>query len=412
MLTVCFLIASAAYTRTESRGTHYRLDFRTATTSTGGSTGVATAERNADAGSGRVTTVTTTPPRRVWGGRTHERFISDGRSLPAATKSVASKWPRRLRIALGAFIALLVVVELVARLRFGLGNPPLMQADPKMEYLYQPNQTTRRFGNFIHFNAYSMRSDDFPLKKSSPDELRILVIGDSVINGGAQTDQAQLATSIIQRELSQKLKRKVIVGNASASSWGPQNELEYLKQLPGLMDADILVIVESSHDVVDVPTFDPVINVALDMPDHKPLCAISELINRYLLPRLMARFSRAPVWPAQTPQTPNNPDAIRSLAALREMIAMGKAHARGVIIAQFIEHREANGTLQPGHDMIRDAAQSAGAEVIQFAPAFNAELNAGRDPSRDPFYHPNAHGQRVMADVLIDAIKGGMKNAE
>lgn len=28
MLTVCFLIASAANTRTESRGAHYRLDYR------------------------------------------------------------------------------------------------------------------------------------------------------------------------------------------------------------------------------------------------------------------------------------------------------------------------------------------------------------------------------------------------
>lgn len=27
MLTVCFLITSAAYTRTESRGAHYRLDY-------------------------------------------------------------------------------------------------------------------------------------------------------------------------------------------------------------------------------------------------------------------------------------------------------------------------------------------------------------------------------------------------
>jgi succinate dehydrogenase/fumarate reductase flavoprotein subunit len=27
MLTVCFLVTSAAYTRTESRGAHYRLDY-------------------------------------------------------------------------------------------------------------------------------------------------------------------------------------------------------------------------------------------------------------------------------------------------------------------------------------------------------------------------------------------------
>lgn len=302
---------------------------------------------------------------------------------------------------------LLVVVELVARFRFGLGNPPLMQFDPKMEYIFQPNQTTRRFGNLIHYNAYSMRSDDFPLTRSSPDELRILVIGDSVINGGAQTDQGDLTTSIMQRELSQKLKRKVVIGNASASSWGPENELEYLRKFPGLMDADILVIVMSSHDAVDVPKFEPVINVALDMPDHKPLCAISELVNRYILPRVMAKVASGPAWPEPTPQVPGSPEAVRSLGALREMIAMGRAAGARVIVAQAIERREANGNLQPGHDMIRDAAQSAGAEVVQLGPAFNAELNAGRDPWRDMFYHPNAHGQRVMADVLMEVVGRG-----
>jgi len=308
-----------------------------------------------------------------------------------------------------ALVAMLVIAEFVLRFKYGLGDPPLVRFDPKMEYIQQPNQTLRRFNNYIHYNAYSMRADDFPPTKSSPDELRIFAIGDSVINGGVQTDQADLATSIIQRELSAKLNRKVIVGNASASSWGPGNELEYMKQYPDLLQADILLIVMSSHDVVDVPTFEPVVNVALDMPDHKPLCALSELVMRYIVPRVKAKMSGGTVWPAQTPQAPDNPDVIRSLAELREMIEMGRAAGARVIVAQAVEHREANGHLQPGHDMIRDVATAAGAEIVDFAAAFDAELNAGRDPWRDQFYHPNSHGQRIMANVLIPVLENGEK---
>jgi len=41
----------------------------------------------------------------------------------------------------------------------------LFSADPTIEYLYQPNQDIHRFGSHLRFNAYSMRSDDFPARK-------------------------------------------------------------------------------------------------------------------------------------------------------------------------------------------------------------------------------------------------------
>lgn len=195
-------------------------------------------------------------------------------------RSSFSVWLLRLGLATIAGFALL---EVVARYCFDLGDPPRMMSDPLIEYLYRPNQTCRRFGNLIHYNAYSMRADDFPPHKRSPHELRVMVVGDSVINGGAPTNQSQLATAILQRELSARLHRPVIVGNCSAPSWGPPNELAYMLRY-GLFDADVVVIVLSSHDYADAPTFKSRVGVSPAAPDQQPYTAATELLLRYLIP--------------------------------------------------------------------------------------------------------------------------------
>src|SRR5688572_8802065 len=113
---------------------------------------------------------------------------------PAAPRRKRPRWQKWL-LALGILIVVgLIGAELFARFYLGLGDPPLTMSDPEIEYLHNPNQTCYRFGHLIHINAYSMRSDDFPKTKSHPKEKRVLVLGDSIINGGAQTNQSQLAT--------------------------------------------------------------------------------------------------------------------------------------------------------------------------------------------------------------------------
>ena len=109
-----------------------------------------------------------------------------------------------------------IIVELVGRYAFGFGNPPIHVSDPDFEYIQAPNQDVTRLGNKIITNEYSMRSK--PLTES--DSVYILGLGDSVINGGAQTTQDSLATTILENELSEKYNKKVRVLNISAGSWG------------------------------------------------------------------------------------------------------------------------------------------------------------------------------------------------
>src|ERR1700730_4884910 len=90
--------------------------------------------------------------------------------------------PSKLKSPLLAFLILamaLALSELFCRYVLGLGDPPLFQADRTMEFLLQPSKTYYRFHNRFSVNRYAMRADDFPPQKSSHNELRVLIIGDS-----------------------------------------------------------------------------------------------------------------------------------------------------------------------------------------------------------------------------------------
>lgn len=301
-------------------------------------------------------------------------------------------------------LLLLIAGELFARFYVGLGDPPLMMPDPQIEYLFKPDQTCRRFGNRIHYNHYSMRADDFPAHKSNPNELRVLVVGDSVVNGGVLTDQSQLATTLLQQRLASDLGRPVIVGNISAGSWGPPNELAYLQRF-GLFDADVVVLVLSSHDYADVPTFEPTVGVDPAAPDRKPVSALWEGVQRYLLPRLGWKAASNEGY--KPPATTRPEDVRAALDAVRQIIDLARRSGAKVILAQHLAREETLSTPQPGHAEIAQTAQSAGLTPIQLGAAFDAARQAGQDPYRD-IIHPNALGQRLIADTLLPVIESAL----
>jgi hypothetical protein len=307
------------------------------------------------------------------------------------------RWRRWLVSLLILLVIAFIGAELFARFYLGLGDPPLSIADPQIEYLFKPSQEVMRFGNRVAYNAYSMRSADFPQRKTDPNELRVMVIGDSVVNGGSQTDQSQIATTILQRQLSENLNRPVVVGNISAGSWGPANMLAYVKRF-GLFDADIVIIVLSSHDYGDAPQYKPVVGIQPEFPDRRPLLAVQEGFGRYLLPRLRAGASGNASVPAD--DSPEQSEIDVSLKSLRELIDTARASGARVIVAQYLERKEHDAGPLPGHAMIGRVSRDAGAEVVQLGPAFAEALKRGEEPYRDAL-HPNAVGQRVMAEVML-----------
>ena len=302
---------------------------------------------------------------------------------------------KKALITLAVLCALLLAGEWFARSVLGLGDPPLSITHPRIEYLYAPNQDVRRFGKRFLVNDYSMRSAPFAARKGA-DERRVLVFGDSVVNGGNLTDHQDLATTRLAHDLRPFAGgKKVVVGNVSAGSWGPGNWLAY-SQAYGFFDADVVVLVASSHDVTDNPTFAP-----LDPNTHptkKPLLALTEGLTRYL-PRYLPAFLRGGSM-SEGKQEPTGQDRARGLADLRAFLLAARASGAAVVLVQWPERDEvAAGVPAGGFADLTELASETGVRNVLAAPAVAAALARGRAPYRDKI-HPNDEGQQVLAEVL------------
>lgn len=180
----------------------------------------------------------------------------------------------------GGILVCVILCEALLRVKWGFCDTVLMKASDKYEYIAVPNQNRMRFGNHIFYNSLSMRSPE--VKKGS---IKILGLGDSVINGGVLTDQDSLATTILSNRLSDALSQEVEVLNISAGSWGPDNCNAYLDE-NGCFDAMAMLLVVSSHDAHDNMDFKPIVGVSPSFPKEQYSLAIVELFDRYLLPRI------------------------------------------------------------------------------------------------------------------------------
>lgn len=180
-------------------------------------------------------------------------------------------------------VGVVLLLEVILRSLFGFGRPLLYIADPQIGYLLAPNQETRRFGNRIQINQYSMRSPQVNVTR--PEQtLRVLLLGDSIANGGWWTDQNDTISVLLQKTLHSNPThfQTTEVLNASANSWGPRNELAYLKKF-GSFDAQVIVLLINTDDLFAIaPTSLPV-GHDRNYPDRKPPFALAEVMNRYLI---------------------------------------------------------------------------------------------------------------------------------
>ncbi|WP_332748485.1 SGNH/GDSL hydrolase family protein [Hydrogenophaga sp.] len=315
---------------------------------------------------------------------------------------------RRSRLARGArwlcagALALFLVAELVGRTLLGLGTPPLYEADAGFEYRMLPNQDVQRFGNHIMVNRWGMRSIDFENHKTHPDELRVMVFGDSVVNGGSQIDQSELGTTLLRTALQQRLSRPVNVGNISTGSWGPGNWLAYAERF-GFFDADVVLLVLGSGDHADNPTFAP---LGADHPTQAPALALQEAMQRYL-PRYLARYlpQQLRAWSAEPSVTPMDKLAAeasaRGLGDLQAFLMKASAEGRRVMVLHHPDRNEtASGQYLEGHSQIRSLVQALELPFIELRTPY---LSAGTEVYRDDIHH-SAQGQRVMAHALFNAV--------
>ncbi|MEM6254035.1 MAG: SGNH/GDSL hydrolase family protein [Cyanobacteria bacterium P01_D01_bin.156] len=227
-------------------------------------------------------------------------------------------------------ITSLIAIEIALRLLFGFGDPPLYVADDTIGYLLAPNQRVRRFGNRIVINQYSMRSDQ--VQTSRPvEKLRVFVIGDSIINGNWWTDQTATLSALLQQQLIHKQQQPIEVLNASANSWGPRNELAYLKKF-GTFESQIVLLVINTDDLFGTQPTSLQVGKDRSYPDKKPALATLEILNRFR--------QQAPIPGLKEIQNEKGDRIGKNLSAIQEIKDLVAAHSGQLLLAMTPLKRE------------------------------------------------------------------------
>lgn len=313
--------------------------------------------------------------------------------IPASLESRlwrAARWRPRgfLRwCALG--LCLLTLTELLARFAIGLGDPPLTIRDPRIDYMFAPSRCYSRFHHRVCYNRWSMRAGAFAAHKSEC-EPRVMVFGDSIVNGGVMIDQDDIATEILRRRLAASAL-VTTVGNISAGSWGPANVLAYVEHF-GWFDADVGVFVFNAGDIEDLPDFSP--DLGPDFPTRTPWSALGELFGRYV-----PRYLPHPGVPSAV-HTPNTNSARRSLgiAAIEHLLARARENVPHVVVV-FHPDRTQLTHASPEETLFRQLGERTGARFVTF-----------RDHAKGAFYdddglHLNALGQAALGRLLSDTVR-------
>jgi len=292
----------------------------------------------------------------------------------------------------------LVTLEIALRLFLGFGHPLLYIADPDCGYLPAPNQDVHRFLAETRINRFSMRSPDVSESKP-PGTIRVLFLGDSVVFGTTFVDQSAICTSLLPPRLSRDLGRTVEVLNASTGGWAPSNEIGYLRSR-GTFGSDMVIFLLNTDDLSQAFTrtrpgaaSDP------GYPAQPPLCATTELVHRYLLPRLVR------LWHVVHPEPPQaGPgDFLETSTVLSQLLTAKqfamRSHARLAIVYSPV--RPGGPYDRPG-DSGRVAQFKAWGKA-QNVPILDLSAAYGQHPP-DSIWIDSIHlkptGQRVAADAV------------
>lgn len=305
-------------------------------------------------------------------------------------------------LTIALFILLfLVIIEIILR-GFGLGKNIIYLPDEKIGYIPAPNQRLRRMGNRIEINEYSMRSPPLTDAKT----LRVLLLGDSVANGGWWTDEEETISAKLARQIESAVKQKVEVLNASANSWGPRHQLAYLQRF-GTFEARAVVLLLNTDDLFATAPTSQVVGRDRNYPNRQPPLAIIEVFSRYLWRNQPEELKAV--------QAEGGDRVGRNLNAIKQMLEIASQKNAYFLLAMTPLLREIG---EPGsRDYEKQArrrlsafAQSAKIPYIDFLPLFTSTSEPKalyRDhihlsPSGNEFVS-KALGNRLIETLLISS---------
>ncbi|WP_445638674.1 SGNH/GDSL hydrolase family protein [Nostoc sp. DSM 114161] len=300
-------------------------------------------------------------------------------------------------VILAVVVGLVLVLEIGLRSLFGFGNPLIYVADEQIGYLLAPNQRTRRFGNRIEINQYSMRGSAIA-KIPAPSTLRVLLLGDSIANGGWWTEQDNTISSLMMRSLASATNsnyQQVEVLNASANSWGPRNELAYLHKFSNF-NAQVIVLLINTDDLfATAPTSLPV-GRDRNYPDSKPSLGLVEVWQRYLtkqkpIPEMKAVHNEA------GDRVGLNLEAIGKIQELTRQTQSEFLLVMTPLLREIGEPGSRDYEIK-ARDRLNDFTKAQQIKYIDFLPIFNS------NPDPKSLFHDHIHlnlqGNQFVSEII------------
>lgn len=274
----------------------------------------------------------------------------------------------------GAGVVAVAAAEATAR-ALRISDYPLFRPDERFGYGFAPGAAgimSRRYRWRINRDGLRLDHDDPPGANG------ILLVGDSTVEDGAHTDQAETLAARLERAAGQP------VYPVACPSWSLENELAFLRAHPRLLEAGTIVLVSNSHDL---EALDPW-RSDLTHPTRRPLSHLWYKLRRVALPlrhRLMG--------PAAAPERqPNGGTWTRSVETFL-------AKYDGRVIWLYYPLLEETRTGAPACARLRPLVEGR-AETLDLASVPGWSEAAYKD-----HIHPNGQGRQLMLEALQTALE-------
>lgn len=292
-----------------------------------------------------------------------------------------------LKYTLISLVIIITLIEFVLRF-YGLYNYPLYESNELYEYILKPNQNVKIYRNSVSTNAYSMRS----VQINKSDSIVVLLIGDSILNGGNEVDQSELASTILENRLRSEIKKNIRVLNISCKTWGPENLYRYLSKF-GIFNADLIIFVSNGGDAFDHITFKDAIGTEFGRPNKNYPFAIMALFEKAYY-NIISKFR-------------NQPLIISNSSTKKDSLDIGFYHLESLTKKTKVPflvylHGDVSEMNRKEYSedskLILDFFNNRNVSVIK-------EINFG---NKKEYYldgmHFNAKGQKYMSDILYPRI--------
>jgi hypothetical protein len=167
-----------------------------------------------------------------------------------ARPSTSRRWARCAAASLGLLLGL-GLAELWARAHYGTPLPerlPLLrvQSNPGRGYAMVPGELHYTYVHPVRVNQFGLRGAE--LGPQAPGELRLLVLGDSLVYGQGVADDQTLPAHL-ERILTERAERPVRVINGGVRAYATHQELALLRELGPQLAPDVVVLCWYWNDV-------------------------------------------------------------------------------------------------------------------------------------------------------------------